>query len=67
MLISPISFGGFEIRDLQVRVLAKYIFFSGLLFGFAHSGTLCEHVRDSMSQVVLFMGKGETRPLIFPV
>ena len=47
LLISPILTDGFEFRDLQVRELAKSIFFSGLHFGFAHLGVLCEPVRAS--------------------
>ena len=64
LLISSISTGGFEIREFQVRVLAKSIFFSGLFFGFAHPGTICEPARASTSQVTLFMGKGVTELLI---
>ena len=66
LLNFSISAGSFEIRDLQVRSLAKSIFFSGLLFGFSHLGTFYEPVRDSMSQVALFVGKGVTRSLILP-
>ena len=66
LLISPISTGGFEIRDLQVRALAKSIFFNGLHFGFSHLGVFCELVRASMFQVAPFLGKGVTGSLILP-
>ena len=42
LLISPVSTGGFEFRDLQVRALAKSILFNGLHFEFAHPGILYE-------------------------
>ena len=57
LLISTILTGGFEIRDLQARALAKYILFSGLNFEFAHLGVLYEVVRVSMSQVTPFKGE----------
>ena len=60
-LISLVSTSGFEIRDLQVRALAKSILFSGLHFEISHPGVLYEFVRVSMSQVEPFMGKRATR------
>ena len=39
LLISSVSTNGFKIRDLQVRVLAKYIIFNGLHFAFIHLGS----------------------------
>ena len=38
MLISSVWISGFEIHDLQVRFLARIIFFIGLLLLFAHLG-----------------------------
>ena len=66
-LISPVLTSDFEIHDLQVRVLAKSIFFSGLVFGFAHLGTICEPARASTSYVDLFVGKGATGSLVLPI
>ena len=66
LLISLVSTGGFEIRDLQVRALAKSIFFSGLHFGFARPGVLYDPIRASTGQLEIFLGKGATGSLILP-
>ena len=60
LLISPISTGGFEFRDLQVRALTESLLFGGLHFAFGHSEVLHELVGVSWSQVTPFEGKGVT-------
>ena len=60
LLINHVLTGGFELRDLQVIALAKYILLSGLHFGFGHPEVLHEPLRVSMSQVEPFKGKRAT-------
>ena len=60
LLISLISIGCFEFRDLQVRSLAESLLFSGLHSTFGHPDVLHELVRVSWSQVTPFEGKRAT-------
>ena len=60
LLISPISTGGFEFHDLQVRALAESLLFGGLHSAFGHLEVLHEPAGISWSQVAPFEGKRVT-------